>query len=60
MHILGSVEPDPRMAMLGVVPAEEGATEHPSIFDASKAVWKLRSVLEGFKLAFRERIVIRH
>ena len=44
--------------MLVVVPLEETTAELQCIFVASKSFGKLRTVLHGFELAFRERIVV--
>ena len=44
--------------MLVVVPANEFPGELQGIFVASKPLWKFRTVLHCFELAFRERIVV--
>ena len=46
------------VVMLLIVPIEEAAAERLGILDAAKALWKLRLVLHGFEVAFREGIVV--
>src|ERR1017187_3503323 len=46
------------MAMLIVVPGEEGLAESSTVLDRSKAVRKLGPVLHGAKLAFRIGVVV--
>ena len=49
---------DPGVAMLVIVVAEEVAAESPGVLNAPEAFRKLRAILHGLELRFRERIVI--
>ena len=60
VNVGGSVEPDPRMAVVVVVPTEESSTVGTGILEASEPVGEVRSVLEGAELRFRIAIVIAH
>jgi hypothetical protein len=42
------VEPDARVAVVVVVPAEEASTEISAIFNRAEAIRELRTVFEGF------------
>ena len=44
------VEPNPRMAVLLVVPPEETPTKSAAIFDGAETIRELRPVLEGLEL----------
>jgi hypothetical protein len=50
VDIGGCVEPDPRMAVVGVVPAEETPAEAMGVFEAAEAGREARPVLEGSEL----------
>ena len=58
MNDLGSQPAQAGMMMLGVVPREEPLTKTPGVLDATKAIWKLRPVLERFEVGLGERIVV--
>jgi hypothetical protein len=47
------------MTMLSVVPTEELLAMRTSVFDRTETRREVRSVLQGFKLRFGIRIVIR-
>lgn len=51
---------DARMSMLVVVPMEELLTVSARILGAAKALGKVRTVLQCFKLTSRVRIVVRN
>src|ERR1022692_3017102 len=48
----------PGVAVFLVVPAEKSLRKSATVLNAPEAVWELRAVLQGAKLAFRIRIVI--
>ena len=50
------VEPDARMAVVAVVPAEEASAEGAAIFNRAETIRELWSVLERLELSFRIRI----
>jgi hypothetical protein len=52
VHVGRSEQADPRVAMLGVVPAEEALAKGAGVLDAAEPVGKGRVVLEGLELAF--------
>ena len=49
---------DPGMVMLLIVPIEEPAAEAFGILDAAKALREAWLILQGFELAFGERVVV--
>ena len=51
-------ETDASVMVLGVVPREESLAKGAGVLDRAKAIGELRPVLQGFELAFRERVVI--
>jgi len=51
-------EADAGVAMLGVVPGEEAATERTSILQTAEASGEVRSILEGLELGFGEGVVV--
>ncbi len=55
---LGGEEADAGVAMPGVVPGEEAATERPGILQAAEAGREIRSILEGLVLGFGEGVVV--
>src|SRR5436190_2883120 len=52
------VEPDARMAVVAVVPAEEASAEGAAIFNRAETIRELWSVLERLELSFRIRIIV--
>ncbi len=60
VDIIGGEHRDPSVAMLGVVPGEERATEGDGRFDVLEAIGKAGMVLQGLELRLGERIVIGH
>ena len=50
--------PTAAVVVLGVVPGKEALAEGARILNRAEAFGKLRAVLQGFELAFPERIVI--
>src|SRR4029453_19522080 len=54
----GVVEPDPGVAVLVVVPAEEPGAEGVGVLQAAEPVGELGPVLEGLELAFAVGIVV--
>ena len=52
-------QPHHGVAMFLVVPAKKSLTESTAVLDTAKAVREVRSILQGAKLTFRERIVVR-
>jgi hypothetical protein len=46
------------MVMLLIVPIEKAATEALGVLDAAEALREARLILEGFEVAFGERIVV--
>lgn len=46
VHIMGRVQAESRMAVLGVVPRKEVGAEHPRVLNRPKAVGEIRPVLE--------------
>ena len=59
MHGHWGHQADPAMAMFMVIPAEEPLAVSTSILDRAEAIGEVRSVLQGFELCLRVRIVIR-
>jgi hypothetical protein len=51
----GRQESEAAVMMRVVVPVKEPVTERPTIVEGSEALRKLRAVLEGLELGFRER-----
>ena len=49
---------DPGMVMFRVISGKELLGKAAAILDATKTVWKIRAILQGLELRFRERIVI--
>ena len=58
VNAVRGVETDPRMMVCVVVPIEEGAAETARVLDRTETLGKLRPVLHGAELRFRERVVI--
>ncbi len=44
--------------MFRVIPGKEVLGKAAAILDATKTIWKIRAILQGLELRFRERIVI--
>ena len=55
---LWSQQSETGMMMLSVVPGEELLAKAPGMVQGAEAVWKLRPILQGLKLAFGEGIVV--
>ena len=54
----GSHHADSGVAMLVVVPGEEGLAESAAVLNAAEAIRELGAVFHGAELAFRIRIVV--
>src|SRR3954453_3015110 len=52
------VEPDARMAMVAVIPAEEASAERAAIFNPAKTLREPWPVFERLKLGFGIRIIV--
>jgi hypothetical protein len=59
MDDLGRQQSDARVAVLGVVPAEEVLAEGASLLDRGEAVGEAGAVFEGFELRLRVGVVVR-
>jgi hypothetical protein len=58
VDIVGREEADAGMVVLGVVPGEEVPTVGAGVFLRAKTVGEIRTVLHGFEVPLRERIVV--
>ena len=58
MEDLWGEQPAAGVMMLGVVPGEEDLAEAAGILDGTETIWELRTILQGFELTLRERVVI--
>ena len=58
MDLVGRHQADSEMMMVIIVPFEECPAEGLGVPDAAEALWKLRLVFQGLKMAFGEGIVV--
>ena len=58
MHLVRGHQADPGMVMVLVVPIEEAAAEASGVLDAAEALGEARLILQGFEVAFGERVVV--
>src|SRR5690349_24584832 len=59
VHRGGGMQPDPGMAVPGVVVGEENVAERAGVLQVSEAAGENRAVLERFELCFGIRVVVR-
>lgn len=57
VHRLRSHHPDPRVAVLGVVPIEERDAERARVLDAAETIREARSIFERLELRLRIAVV---
>ena len=58
MHLVGCHETDTGVVMVLIVPIKKAAAETSGILDAAEPQGESLLILEGFEVAFGERIVI--
>ena len=54
MDLIRGRQANTQMAMVLVVPVEEGPAEAPDVLDANETPWELRLVFQCLEVAFRE------
>ena len=58
VDLVGGHQTETDMVVLLIVPWEEPPAEGFRVFDAAEELGKLRLILQGFEVAFRERVVV--
>ena len=58
MHLIRGHQADPGVVMILIVPGKEFPAEAPGVLDTAEAFWEAWLVLQGFEVAFGERVVV--